>query len=296
MSNRKKAIILLCELPQEGDVRRHVIVADQEQAATQYCNERGYDVVAVAHVRPEVGLSGSDGFRRLREMCDDGTVSVLVAKNAALLTALGWQCIAPLADLAVSHDMSFEMVEGDTVNPKMLRVIAAFTMLELENLRERAIKGRLHAARMGRIPSGRPPYGYITDEYGKPVVNAEAAAIVCYIFRLATEEQLSSAETAEMLNEAGIQSPGGRTWRGATVHRILSNAVYMGSGVKYGGNRPGSPMDGILVPFPTIIGKLTWNETLRLRELRRRRKKVPRDLNDSAGQTSKRNRVQCDLE
>jgi site-specific DNA recombinase len=128
----------------------------------------------------------------------------------------------------------------------LLQVQGIVAEYERAKILERSRRGKLHAARRGRISVlTQAPYGYryVTKE----LAGGEARFDVCLaesqivqsIFRWVANERLSISQVARRLGEQGILSPRGRaSWDRSTVWGILRNPAYKGS-AGYGKRRIG---------------------------------------------------------
>jgi len=88
-----------------------------------------------------------------------------------------------------------------------------FAEYERALIQERTRRGRLFAARQGRVNWGNPPYGYtyIRKTPTTPqhlVINEAEAEIVRQLYRWCVEEQLSSYAIHRRLTAQGIGFPG----------------------------------------------------------------------------------------
>src|SRR5262249_55459763 len=118
----------------------------------------------------------------------------------------------------------------------LLQVQGIIAEYERAQIRERCRRGRLHAARAGRVSVlGRAPYGYryISKHQGGGVaryeIDPESARVGRQIFDWAAHERLSLSEISRRLTRQGVPTPSGRgNWRKASVQMILRNPAYGG--------------------------------------------------------------------
>ena len=82
----------------------------------------------------------------------------------------------------------------------------------------------------GRLPSGKPPFGYIYDKAaGKLIIDGDKAKIVRLIYYLYTDRRMGMHTIGVELAARAIKSPtGNNLWNTATLVKILSNATYIG--------------------------------------------------------------------
>lgn len=75
----------------------------------------------------------------------------------------------------------------------------------------------------------RPSYGYWHDKNTREIlVKQEDAEVVREIYRLYTDENKSTREVADHLNDRSIPAPNSPYWSSKAIWRILSNPVYHG--------------------------------------------------------------------
>jgi site-specific DNA recombinase len=119
----------------------------------------------------------------------------------------------------------------------LLQVQGIVAEYERAKILERSRRGKLHAARRGRVSVlAHAPYGY--RYISKGIAGGEARYEVCLaeakvvqeMFRWVACERLSINQVARRLGERGVLSPRGRTvWDRSTVWGILRNPAYKGS-------------------------------------------------------------------
>ena len=108
----------------------------------------------------------------------------------------------------------------------MLRIMAVFAGLFVEQLRENVAGAMEQVAQEGRKPGG-DIYGYVSRE-GCLVIDPTEAAIVRELY-----ERVGAGESyrgiAESLNARGVVGKrGGTMWRAARIREIVRNPVYIG--------------------------------------------------------------------
>lgn len=128
----------------------------------------------------------------------------------------------------------------------LLQVQGIVAEYERAKILERSRRGKLHAARRGRVSVlTQAPYGY--RYVSKELAGGEARFDICLpeaqviqnIFRWVASERLSISQVARRLGKQGILSPRGRSyWDRSTVWGILRNPAYKGS-AGYGKRRIG---------------------------------------------------------
>ncbi len=170
-----------------------------------------------------------------------------------------------------------------------LQIHGVFAEYERALIKERLRRGRLYAAREGRVNwGGNPPYGYrylprTETTPGQLVVEATEAEIVRQMFGWLVEETLTTYAITERLNTPGsVPTRGGQgAWRQSTVSDILRKEVYCADvlqpddgrrrqawshGPRLQGSAAGEPtwsrqsagQEWIPVQVPAIIDPETW--------------------------------------
>lgn len=124
-------------------------------------------------------------------------------------------------------------IDTSTVTGKMIaNIMGAVAEVELENIHEQSLAGRIQKAKSGEFNGAQPPFGYATEDK-KLVVDEEEAEVVRRIFREYVDEGASINDITRRLNEGGVR----RKLRGNTkletftlksVRDILSNPVHIG--------------------------------------------------------------------
>ena len=133
-------------------------LTEQSAACDAYAAAHDWQIVSRF---TDIG-SGADrerpGFKALLDAVRDGTIDAVLAwKPDRLYRALG-----PAADLADALEVvkaEFHSVQ-DSVDAKSLPLYAAVAALERAGIKERMALGKVGAAKTGKIPVGRPPFGY----------------------------------------------------------------------------------------------------------------------------------------
>jgi site-specific DNA recombinase len=131
----------------------------------------------------------------------------------------------------------------------LLQVQGMVAEYERAKIIERGRRGKLHAARQGRVNvMGKAPYGYrylpaaaaggMAAQYN---VHLPEAAVVQQIFQWVAQEQISLGQICKRLEKQGILSPSGKTrWNASTLFCLLKNPAYKGAAAF--GKRRNCPM------------------------------------------------------
>ena len=175
---------------------------------------------------------------RLRDLAAEGAFEVvLVAAPDRLARQYAYQVVV-LEELArVGCEVVFlNHAFGETPEQQMLlQIQGVFAEYERALIHERLRRGRLYAARQGRVTWGQAPYGdtYRRKTESTPqqlVVNEGEAEVVRQVYRWLLEEQLSCYAIALRLAERGVPTRRGtlRHWQQSTVFGLVRNPVYKG--------------------------------------------------------------------
>ena len=253
-------------------------LAEQTGDMEAYCAERGYTITARYQ---EVGRGWSKQrpeFQRMLADARDGRFDTVVCWKSDRLSR-GMYPAAALMEVVEAQRIDIEAVM-DAVDMKTFGLMAAIGKIELDNFRERASMGKRGAAKQGRIPVNRVPFGYRITEEGAPAVDEEHAKVVRRIFREYVHEGMGGLAIAQRLTSEDVPT-GGRAsrWHAPQVNRILRNETYLGTWW-YGKARHIATDDGtriheqprdswIGVPFPPLVDDEIWKQAQALRVRRR---------------------------
>ncbi len=192
------------------------------------------------------GFSGASLDRpALRSLLDDidaGRIDCVVVYKVDRLSR-SLLDFARIMGLFEQHGVSFVSVTqqfntASSMGRLVLNVLLSFAQFEREMTAERT-RDKIHAARRkGKWTGGHPPLGLDLDpSQGRLVVNPDEAEIVRAIFRLYME-RLSLTQTVEELDRRRWtrkrwitkqgREYGGEPFDTVTLHRLLTNPVYVG--------------------------------------------------------------------
>ena len=158
---------------------------------------------------------------------------------------------AALMEVVEAHQIRLEVVM-DAVDMKTFGLMAVIGKIELDNFRERSTMGKRGAAKQGRAPTGRLPYGYRIGDDGKPQVVEGQAEVVRRIFHMYVHEGMGSRSIAVRLTDEGIPTQTGkRIWRQSYVHHVLGNS-HLQDGDASGGR--GSPTGRPSARTEAVVG------------------------------------------
>ena len=274
---------------------REDTVASQVDLLYQAAATSGYDI-APTSVFIDEGVSGArldrPALDRLRDLAAEGAYEVLlVTVPDRLARRYAYQVLlveeftrGGCAVVFVQHGLGASPEEQ-----MLLQMQGVFAEYERALIQERTRRGRLFAARHGRVHWGNPPYGhtYVRKTPTTPqhlVINESEAEVVRLLYRWCVEDQLSSYAIQRRLTAHGIVPRKARhgRWAQSRMIEILRDSLYKGEAyynrtqaadvhLPYGrrgrqyrvrGNghgrtrRPSS--EWIAVPGPPIIDPATW--------------------------------------
>jgi site-specific DNA recombinase len=287
-------------------------VESQLDALRRRAQERGSDVPA-EYVFVDEGFSGArldrPGLDRLRDLASEGAFDeILVYSPDRLARQYAYQVVVCEEFKRAGCEVVFlNHAFGQTPEEQMLlQVQGVFAEYERALIKERTRRGRIYAARQGRVNWGVSPYGYRyvpkTDTTPQElVIDEKEAEVVREMYRWLVEEQLSSHAIQVRLNQRGVPSRKNspRGWWQSGVINVLRNRVYTGEGyynkmarvdawrpnkgrgfkdMHPGNLRSRAPRpreEWIPVRVPAIIDPETWR--LAQEQLARNRERAPRN-------------------
>ena len=163
-----------------------VSLGEQTRDIEAYAAERGYDVTH-RYTDVESGISRTrPGFRQMQVDARAGQFDIIISWKADRLARSG-SAMGDLLD-AVGRRVCVETVR-ETFNLQTAELMASIARMERQNFVERSAMGKRGAARAGRIPAGRPLYGYTKDDEGKPVIDEHEAVVVSRLFDMYANER-----------------------------------------------------------------------------------------------------------
>jgi site-specific DNA recombinase len=218
-------------------------VESQLDALHRAASEGGYEV-APSHVFVDERRSGAHldrpGLDRLRDLASEGAFeAVLIASPDRLARHYAYQVIVVEELQRAGCEVVFTNHSfGETPEERMLlQIQGVFAEYERALIKERTRRGRLFAARKGKVNWSYAPYGYrlirkTENAPQKLVVDETEAEVVRQIFRWCVEDRMTCYAIEKLLREQGVPTRKGRDlgWCQSTVGNILRNSVYKGVG------------------------------------------------------------------
>jgi site-specific DNA recombinase len=218
-------------------------IASQLAALRQAVHEHGYQVPPDWEFVDD-GYSGArldrPALERLRDLAAEGAfAAVLVYAPDRLARNYAYQVLLLEELMRAGCEVLFvNHAFGESPEEQMLlQIQGVFAEYERALITERTRRGRLFAARQGRVNwGGNPPYGYRylrKTEHTPPqlLVEDQEAMVVQQMYRWLVEEQLSSYAIQQRLTAQGVPTRGtnAQGWAQSSVIRILSNPIYTGN-------------------------------------------------------------------
>jgi site-specific DNA recombinase len=224
--------------------KKEQTIDSQLDALRNAARDGGYELLE-EYVFVDENYSGSrldrPGLERLRDLASEGAFeAVLVSSPDRLARQYAYQFVvveelqrAGCEVVFLNHGL------GESPEERMLlQIQGVFAEYERALIQERTRRGRLFAARQGRVNWGHVPYGYrivhkTQSAPQKLVVDETEAEVVRQMYRWLVEEELTSSAIAKRLGERGMPrrkggDPSG--WAQSTVSDMLRNAFYKGVG------------------------------------------------------------------
>jgi site-specific DNA recombinase len=220
---------------------REETIASQVDLLYRAAAAAGYDI-APTSVFIDEGVSGSrldrPALDRLRDLVAEGAFEVLlVTVPDRLARRYAYQVLLIEECRRCGCEVIFvQSPLGTSPEEQMLvQMQGVFAEYERALIQERTRRGRLFAARQGRVNWGNPPYGYtyVRKTLTTPqhlIINEAEAEVVRLIYRWCVEEQLSCYAIHQRLTAQGIRPRKARhgRWAPSSIGEILRDSLYKG--------------------------------------------------------------------
>jgi len=218
-------------------------IASQLAALQERAAVAGYTVPA-EYVFCDEGFSGArldrPALDRLRDLAAEGALAaVLIYAPDRLARQYAYQVVVRDELVRTGCQVLFlnHAFGTSPAEQMLLQIQGVFAEYERAVIRERTRRGRLFAARQGRVNWGRAPYGYCylrrTETTPQQLVIQETeAAVVRQIYQWLIAEALSSYALAKRLTAEAVPTRTGQDtgWRQSSVMEILRDPLYKGEG------------------------------------------------------------------
>ena len=243
--------------------------AQREACEAYIASQRHEGWKALSADYSDGGFTGANidrpGLQKLMKDIEAGRIDCVVVYKVDRLS----RSLLDFARLMATfdeHNVSFVSVTQQfntttSMGRLTLNVLLSFAQFEREIIGERIRDKKAAAARKGKYIGGHPFLGYDVDhEKMRLVVNHDESELVRRIFKRFIQLG-SSMKAAKELNDQGRRTKawttkkgkvmGGKRWNKVYVHRVLTNAKYIGLVVHKGQTYPGE--------HEAIIDKKTWD-------------------------------------
>ena len=212
----------------------------QRDKIQAYCTSQSWELVEIYE---DAGVSGATmdrpAFTQMLVDGKDGKYDLIltcridrISRSLKNLLILVEDTLAPIGIGLKSVTESFI----DTSSPEgmaMFQVLGTFSELERKQITRKLTDARDKKHEGGGYAGGHIPYGYDVLN-GKLIVNEGEARIVKSIYTM-RKEGSSLRRICKSLNDQGITTKRGTTWRADGIRYILTNELYTGR-IKYSGH------------------------------------------------------------
>lgn len=225
------AVYARASTTKQGDTVEH-----QVNLLTEFARGRGWEVRKDCIYEDE-GFSSTykalwdrPSMVRLLRDAEAGKFQIVLFKGISRLARDEEEAIGTANRLKAKglQIISLEENYDSLTTPDIIfNIHASLAKYEAEKIAVRVRLGNIQKSKRGYWSAGKVPIGYKLQN-GKLVVDPDSSWIVQRIFDLYLNKDYGLHRIAKELNDIGIPSPGGSSWRSTTVSRILTNPVYMG--------------------------------------------------------------------
>ena len=217
-------------------------IQSQIQAVHEYIEKDSGITVQENHIFIDEGYSGSTlirpGLDRLRDSIARREYDkVFVYDPDRLARNYLYQML--LLEEFEKNDCHLEFVRcpiGKTPDEQLLlQMQGVIAEYERAKICDRTRRGKMHRMRNGELVTGRRTFGYqyISKSGDRPAhykIIPEEAEVIADIFKWYTTESIAIRQVAKKLNETGIPTLRGKKWQNSSIHHILKNSMYTGTG------------------------------------------------------------------
>ena len=243
---------LYCRLSKDDDQRgESVSIATQRSILTGFCHENQYTIF---DVYIDDGYSGLNferpGFQQLLRDVETGKINMVLTKDLSrlgrdyIMTGYYSEIYFPsqgVRYIALNDNFDSDKPENDIAPFKNI-----LNDMYAKDISRKVKSAKLQRARDGLFIGGQAPYGYTIKEH-RLVVDPDVANVVRQIFALAVEG-MGEVEICKQIERQNIIPPGiyrmqhrslesscesnngaAFHWSSGTVHKILTDPVYLGN-------------------------------------------------------------------
>lgn len=234
------------ESPDESEENRAAIYARTSSASQRFgysideqvrqCNRRCDDLGwTVTHIFRDEAVSGKDTerpmFQKMLIHAERGNFDTVVfwkldRFSRSIMHAV--QLEKKFRDWDIALHSVTEQLDTTTATGRFnFRNIANAAEFERDLIKQRTRMGHIARALEHKWPNNSPPLGYELRDDDRLTVKPDEAVLVRRIFREYIQAQ-SMPTVADLLNEEGLTTRAGNSWRPRTVGTILRNQIYAG--------------------------------------------------------------------
>ncbi len=271
-------------------------IESQIETLKDYAKSRRESIEPDLHFIDE-GVSGAclerPGLDKLRDAAFRGIVDrvyVLSPDRLSRKHAHQILLVDELKKLGVTILFSNRDIGETPEDQMLLQIQGVVAEYEREKIMERSRRGKLHAAKSGKVSVlGGAPFGYYYERVSENcdasyIIHAKEAAIVREAFTLYVVEGLSIGEIARRFTNNEYQTKTGRTfWERSVIWGMLRNPAYKGQAAfrktkvvkrnrktklaleskspkitEYSSSRDRNEQDRIYIPVPAIVNESTF--------------------------------------
>jgi site-specific DNA recombinase len=256
---------------------------EQERAGRQYCAENGL-TVGMVHHETFTGFKYRERKKLslMRDRYHDGIIQGVVVRTFDRLSRRQAHAAILMEEMeyygVAFHCVMEPVSTEDKALEQFVRMVMAFIAeIEREKIMDRTMTGRTNAVKNGSmkaVSTHKLRYGFAWADAEKTTItlNEYEAAVVRYMaeqYAVGT----SMFTLCHRLDEQGIPSPSGGTWRACTIMRILGDRRITGENASVFVNKAArykTHHDTVTVPdgtYPQIISTELFEKCQRRMEL-----------------------------
>ena len=240
IGNKEQRVAIYARVSTTGQEKEDTIESQLRQLK-EHVTTRGI-VLDEDAIYQDNGFSGANmsrpGLEMLRDKIAEGYYDVVfILDPDRLARKFILQMI--LLDEFKSNDCQLQFIKrpiGESPEEQLLlQVQGVISEYERAKIQERTRRGKLHRMKQGEIVTGRRIFGYhyISKQHGVPAryeINDTEASFVRDIFNWYISDNISMREICRRLTDLGVETVKNVRWRAATLHGILKNSIYTGTG------------------------------------------------------------------
>lgn len=231
-SKQKKRVAAYARVSTDND-KQLASLESQKNHYKGYINAR--DEWEYAGLYYDEGVSGTkmdkrDGLKALLKDCEKGLIDYIVVKSISRFsrnTIDSIETVRKLCQAGIYIYFEKENIDtGKMEGELMLSIMSSLAESESRSISDNEYWSIQKRFMNGTFKIGYPPYGY-KNVNGKMIVEPEEARIVRWIFEGVLAGK-SNAQVAKELNQQGIPSKRGGTWKANVVKGMIRNEKYTG--------------------------------------------------------------------